>query len=177
MSAGAGRSAGVSRRLAGRDVRGTKERRTTVGQAGKARRQVQIAKPKLSYRDKEVHDLLQMSKRLVRQARKFNKLPPEMSALGVIVGAAQKLEDLANCIATLPDNWKPPRAKRGSSLVVVVGDTVQIREKNAALYEGLFPPGTDLTVTNVRTALIEVKSPSGEQVYVPWGHVKVRDER
>jgi hypothetical protein len=161
-----------------------------MGQAGKKKKAAQAAqtgetklKVKLSYRDKAVQDVLGTGKRLVRLMKKLAKLPPELTlAVGQHDGHVESgvkvmvlaLDYLAEQVAALPDEWKPGRAKRGSSLVVNIGDIVRISAKSTKRYEDVFPAGTDLQVLDVRTALIGVGTPGGATVYVPRGHLEAK---
>jgi len=152
-----------------------------MGQAGKKKKAAQAAqtgetrpKVKLSYRDKAVRDLQQMSVRLERLAKKLGKLPPELTVVSDVNGMVQAFENFANRVATLSDDWKPARAKRGNGLVVNVGDVVRISMKSAKRYEDVFPAGTDLRVVDVRTALIGVGTPGDVTVYVPRGHLEAK---
>jgi hypothetical protein len=151
-----------------------------MGQAGK-KKAAQAAqtgetkvKVKLSYRDKAVRDLQQMGVRLARLAKKLGKLPPELTVVSDVNVMVQAFEGLAEQVTALADDWKPGRAKRGSSLVINVGDVVRIREKSTKRYEDVFPAGTDLRVVDVRTALIGVMMEGGATIYVPRGHLEAK---
>jgi hypothetical protein len=127
---------------------------------------------KLSYRDKAVEALKAMAAKMPRLAEKLSKLPPDVMTLDS-EAVAKAFEDLAEQVAALPDDWKPTPGKRGRQpLVVEVDDIVQIREKNSDQYADLISAAADLTVTDVKEALIGVKLPGGEQVYIPRAHLK-----
>ena len=152
-----------------------------MGQAGKKKKAAQAAqtgetkpKVKLSYRDKAERDLQQMGVRLARLAKKLRKLPHELTVVSDVNGMVQAFESFVEQVAALSDDWKPDRAKRGSSLVVNVGDVVRISAKNAKRYEDVFPAGTDLRVVDVRAALIGVMMDGGATVYVPRGHPEAK---
>lgn len=167
-----------------------------MGQGGKERKKAaqaaasQTPKTKLSHRDKLVKDVSNTGKRLTRLGKKLAKLPPELAVTfesneyeftvpGAAAAevAAKALDSLAGQIAALPADWKPTSKRGRPGLVVDLGDVVQIREKNAPKYADMVPPNTDLTVTKIGAALIEVQygeEGSTTKVCIPRGHLMLK---
>ena len=148
-----------------------RKRANPEGQPDKAEKVAKV-KVKLAPRDKAVELLKGMSSRLERFEKKLGKLPLEEFD-GTLASMRATFDGWAGEAAALPADWKPSRAKRGSSLVVTVGDKVTVKATHAAKYADMFAADTVLEVTDVRVALVAVKGPEMEApIFLPKGHLQ-----
>lgn len=143
----------------------------TKGSSGSAGK----AKEKLGRRDRAIRDLdrfeTRATKMVDRVAKRFASAGDDVThAIGAIGTAVRaNVSNATGALRALPADWQPTRGPSASLLAA--GCYVQVREKVAEKYDGLIPTGAKLAVVDVRKAIVGVKTPTGERVFVPRGHL------
>jgi hypothetical protein len=128
-------------------------------------------KAKLSLRDRAVRDLEHFASRVTTFAKRFRRLPAEMQIKETFENVSKTISACAVPVKALAADWTPVKGVGGGSSMLGIGDLVQLREKVAAKYDGLLPPATNLTVKDVRKAIVAVQTPDGARVFLPRGHL------
>ena len=92
--------------------------------------------------------------------------------------ALASLQNATDDLRQLPPEWVPPTAPKArgqGSASLDTGATVEVKEKERARYDGLFPEGSLLMLKverRVKGAVV-CRTPEGERVVLPVSHVHV----